>query len=224
MANTIELNAELRNEFGKGAARRVRRDNKIPAVVYGHGMDPMHITLPGHETMLALRQANVLLTLKLSDGTEQLALPKQVQRNPIRPIIEHVDLLAVKRGERVSVSIPVTIVGELAQEEDPDLVGVVNTEKNELAITAEATSIPEGIEISVEGMKIGDQIVAGDIKLPDGVELDEDAEGIVVVISLPAPEVEDAPAEGEEADGEVDEAAGVTTSEGADADGGESEE
>ncbi len=223
MANTIELNAELRNEFGKGAARRVRRENKIPAVVYGHGMDPLHVALPGHETMLALRQANVLLTLKLTDGTEQLALPKQVQRNPIRPIIEHVDLLAVKRGERVSVSIPVTVVGELAQEDDPDLVGVVNTEKNELAITAEATSIPEGIEISVEGMKIGDQILAGDVKLPEGVELDEDAEGIVVVISLPAPDVPDEPAEGEEADGEVDETEGVTTSEGAD-EGGESEE
>ena len=222
MANTIELNAELRNEFGKGAARRVRRENKIPAVVYGHGMDPLHVALPGHETMLALRQANVLLTLKLTDGTEQLALPKQVQRNPIRPIIEHVDLLAVKRGERVSVSIPVTVVGELAQEDDPDLVGVV-TEKNELAITAEATSIPEGIEISVEGMKIGDQILAGDVKLPEGVELDEDAEGIVVVISLPAPDVPDEPAEGEEADGEVDETEGVTTSEGAD-EGGESEE
>jgi len=223
VANTIELNAELRNEFGKGAARRVRRENKIPAVVYGHGMDPLHVALPGHETMLALRQANVLLTLKLTDGTEQLALPKQVQRNPIRPIIEHVDLLAVKRGERVSVSIPVTVVGELAQEDDPDLVGVVNTEKNELAITAEATSIPEGIEISVEGMKIGDQILAGDVKLPEGVELDEDAEGIVVVISLPAPDVPDEPAEGEEADGEVDETEGVTTSEGAD-EGGESEE
>lgn len=223
MANTIELNAELRDEFGKGAARRTRRDGKIPAVVYGHGMDPLHVALPGHETMLALRQANVLLTLKLADGTEQLALPKQVQRNPIRPIIEHVDLLAVKRGERVSVSIPVTIVGELAQEDDPDLVGVVNTEKNELAITAEATSIPEGIEVSVEGMKIGDQILAGDVKLPEGVELDEDAEGVVVVISLPAPEVEDEPAEGAEADGEVDETEGVTTSEGAD-EGGESEE
>lgn len=223
MANTIELNAELRDEFGKGAARRTRRAGKIPAVVYGHGMDPLHVALPGHETMLALRQANVLLTLKLADGTEQLALPKQVQRDPIRPIIEHVDLLAVKRGERVSVSIPVTVVGELAQEDDPDLVGVVNTEKNELAITAEATNIPEGIEVSVEGMKIGDQILAGDVKLPEGVELDEDAEGIVVVISLPAPEVEDEPAEGEAADGEVDETEGVTTSEGAD-EGGESEE
>lgn len=207
MANTIKLTAEARDEFGKGAARRVRRQNKVPAVLYGRGSDPIHITLPGHETMLALRTANALLSLDMPGGEEQLALPKQVQRHPVRQSIEHVDLLIVKRGERVVVSVPVVLVGEQAEADT-----LVNQERNELQVSAEATSIPAHIEVSIEGLNVGDQVLAGDVTLPEGVELAEDAEGLIVGINasiavedmLEAGEDEEGAEEADEADEDED--------------------
>lgn len=200
MADTIKLTVEARDEFGKGAARRVRRQNKVPAVLYGRGSDPIHITLPGHQTMLALRKANALLSLTMPDGKEQLALPKQVQRHPVRQSIEHVDLLIVRRGERVTVPVQVVLVGESA----PD--SLVNQERNELLVSAEATSIPAGLEVSIEGLAVGTQIMAGDVALPAGVELEDDPEALVVGINaaisveemLEAPEVVGAAAGEEE--------------------------
>src|SRR5688500_2693742 len=145
MAET-RLQAEPRTEFGKGAARRIRRDHKVPAVLYGHGTDPVHITLPGHDTMMALKHggANALLSIEL-DGASQLALPKQVQQDPIKGFLEHLDLIIVKKGEKVTVEVPVIVTGDSA----PDTL--VTVEHNSVSIEAEATHIPESIEVSVEG-------------------------------------------------------------------------
>ncbi|MGI5951113.1 MAG: 50S ribosomal protein L25/general stress protein Ctc [Brooklawnia sp.] len=196
----IKMTAEARAEFGKGAARRIRRANKVPAVLYGRGSDPVHIALPGHETMLALRQANALLNLTMPNGEEQLALPKQVSRHPVRNYIEHVDLIIVRRGERVQVQVPIVLVGEAA----PDTL--VNQDLNELLVSAEATAIPASIEVSIEGLDVGDQVLAGEVKLPEGVELEEDdPDALVVGINAPVA-VEDLLAEDEAAeDAEVDE-------------------
>lgn len=193
MPNELKLDVELRKEFGKGAARRVRRDKKIPAVLYGHGSDPVHLTLPGHETMLALRNSNALLTLVLGDSQEHLALPKQIQRHPVTNDIQHVDLVVVKRGERVVVEIPIIIVDE---DKMSDVTLVVNNERTELTVSAEATNIPREIEVSVAGFDLDSQVSAGDIKLPDGVELAEDPQTLVISISIPdeepaEPEVEE---------------------------------
>ena len=173
----IRLNAQARDEFGKGAARRLRRSHLVPAVLYGHHADPVHIALPQHETALALRQANVLLTLDLPGGTEQLALPKQVQRDPIRDSIEHVDLILVRRGEKVTVEVPLVLVGEAASET------VVNQERNVVSIQAEATNIPSEIQLSIDGLDVGSQLTLADLNLPEGSELAEDADGLVVSVS-----------------------------------------
>ncbi len=190
----VKLTAELRTEFGKGAARRIRRAHKVPAVLYGHGTDPVHITLPGHETLLALRTANALLSIDV-DGTAQLALPKQVQRDPIKHSIEHVDLVLVRSGEKVTVDIPVLIEGEAA----PETLVVVD--HNTVSIEAEATHIPQQIVISIEGLKAGTQILAGDLKLPSGSTIGMDPEALIVNItaaqSAAAAEAELAEAEAE---------------------------
>ena len=186
----VKLTAELRTEFGKGAARRIRRAAKIPAVLYGHGTDPVHITLPGHETLLALRENNALLSIDV-DGKSQLALPKQVQRDPLKGFIEHVDLLIVRRGEKVTVDITIHTEGESA----PDTVVVVD--RNELSVEAEATHIPEGIVVSVEGLEAGAQILAQDLALPEGTTLAVDPE--TMIISVSAARVEE-PAEDEAAE------------------------
>jgi large subunit ribosomal protein L25 len=172
----VKLIAESRTEFGKGAARRIRRADKIPAVLYGHGTDPIHITLPGHETLLALRTANALLSINV-DGKSQLALPKQVQRNPIKHTIEHVDLVIVRRGEKVTVDVPVHVEGEAASET------LVVVEHSAVAIEAEATHIPQSIVISVEGLEAGTQILASDLELPDGSVLAQDREALIVNIT-----------------------------------------
>jgi len=196
MADTIKLTAETRTEFGKGAARRLRRDSKIPAVLYGHGADPVHIALEGHETLLALRNANALLSIDIKGEQEQLALPKQVQRDPIKGFIEHVDLLIVRRGEKVEVEIPLSVVGEAG----PDTLVVV--EAAAVLIKAEATDIPEGIEVSVEGLEAGSQITLGELSLPEGVEIVGDLEALAVNVTNAPVEVdlgdEDEEAEGEE--------------------------
>jgi len=187
--------AEARNEFGKGAARRIRRDHKVPAVLYGHGQPPVHLTLPGHETQLALRQQNVLLTIEV-DGTDELALPKQVQRNPIRGDLEHVDLILVRRGEKVHVDITVHVVGEAA----PDSLVVL--EMSSVGVTAEATRIPESFEVSVEGLQPGTQLHARDLRLPDGVDLDVDPDQLVINITA-ATSAEQLEAELDEAQAEL---------------------
>src|SRR5687768_2391934 len=150
---TEKITAETRTEFGKGAARRIRRADKIPAVLYGHGNDPVHITLPGHDTMLALKHggANALLTLTV-DGKEQLALPKQIQRDPIKGFLEHLDLILVRKGEKVTVEIPVHLNGE------PGPDALVVTEHSTITVEAEATHIPEYVEVSIEGAEVGTQI------------------------------------------------------------------
>jgi large subunit ribosomal protein L25 len=171
-----KLVAETRTQFGKGAARKIRRDHKIPAVMYGHGSQPIHITLPGHEAMLALKQSNALLTIVL-DGKEELALAKDVQRDPIKPVIEHIDLVIVKRGEKVVVDVPVHLEGEAAPET------VVTTDHTSLQLEVEATHIPESITVSVEGLTAGTQILAGQVELPEGATLVTDPEALVVNVT-----------------------------------------
>lgn len=172
------LIAESRTEFGKGAARRIRRDHKVPAVLYGHGTDPIHVTLVGHDTMMALKHggANALLAIELNGHTE-LTLPKQVQRHPVRGELEHVDLLIVRRGEKVTVDVPLVTVGEAG----PDTL--VTLEHPTLSVEAEATNLPEAIEVSVEGVGAGGQILAKDLTLPDGVTLQADPELLVVNVT-----------------------------------------
>ena len=191
----VKLTAELRTEFGKGAARRIRRAHKVPAVLYGHGTDPIHITLPGHETLLALRQANALLSIEV-DGGSQLALPKQVQRDPIKHTIEHVDLVLVRRGEKVTVDIPVVTEGEAAPDTLVDVIA------NTVSVEAEATHIPQQIVVSVEGLEAGTQITAADLELPEGSTVQLDAEALVVNITN-APTAADIEAELAEAEAEV---------------------
>jgi large subunit ribosomal protein L25 len=172
----VKLTAELRTEFGKGAARRIRRAHKVPAVLYGHGTDPVHITLPGHETLLALRTANALLSIDV-DGNAQLALPKQVQRDPLKHSIEHVDLVLVRRGEKVTVDVAIRVEGEAAAD---TLVVVDHTT---VPVEAEATHIPTEIVVSIEGLRAGTQILAGDVKLPEGSTLAMDPEALIINIT-----------------------------------------
>ncbi|MFF3504142.1 50S ribosomal protein L25/general stress protein Ctc [Streptomyces sp. NPDC003247] len=189
----VKLAAETRTEFGKGAARRIRRDNKVPGVLYGHGSQPLHLTLPGHDLLLALRTPNVLISLDIDGKSNELAIPKAVQRDPLKGFLEHVDLLLVKRGEKVTVEIPVQTEGELAAGGN-----LLEHVLNALPVEAEATHIPEAVTVSVEGLAAGASVHAKDIKLPNGVTLavDEDA----VVLQVLAAQAEEA-AEGEAAEG-----------------------
>jgi large subunit ribosomal protein L25 len=191
------IQAEPRTEFGKGAARRIRRQDKVPAVLYGHGSDPIHVTLPGHDTMLALKHggANALLTLTV-DGKEQLALPKQVQRDPIKGFLEHLDLLIVKKGEKVTVEIPVHLNGEAS----PD--ALVVTEHPTITVEAEATHIPEFVEVSIEGAEVGTQVFVRDLEMPKGSTILADEDTLVVNITH-APTAEEVEAELEEAEAEA---------------------
>ncbi len=191
----VKLTAEMRTEFGKGAARRIRRAHKVPAVLYGHGTAPIHIALPGHETLLALRTANALLSIEV-DGISQLALPKQVQRNPLKHTIEHVDLVIVRRGEKVTVDVPVQVEGEAG----PDTLVVVD--HNSIPIEAEATNIPRQILVSVEGLPPGTQILARDLQLPTGSSVELDPETLIVNVTN-APTVEALEAELAEAEAEA---------------------
>jgi large subunit ribosomal protein L25 len=173
-----KITAEMRTEFGKGAARRIRRDHKIPAVVYGHGNDPVHLTLPGHDTMMAIKHggANALLELDI-EGQSQLALTKQVQVDPIRRVLEHIDFVAVRRGEKVTVDVPIHVTGDAASET------LVVTEHSTVQVEAEATAIPERIEVSVEGAEIGTQIHASDLVLPEGTTLLTDPGALIVNVT-----------------------------------------
>jgi large subunit ribosomal protein L25 len=171
-----KLVAIPRTKFGKGAARSIRREGNIPAVMYGHGTDPVHISLPGHQTMMALKVANALLTIEI-DGLDQLALAKDIQRDAIRPVIDHVDLVVVRLGEKVNVDVPVHVVGVAAIET------VVTVENNTVELAVEATHIPEKIEVSVEGVQAGTQILASDLVLPEGAVLVTDAETLIVNVT-----------------------------------------
>lgn len=175
----LKLAATTRTEFGKGAARRIRRAHQIPAVLYGHGAEPLHITLPGHETMLALKHSNALLTI-VCEGEKHLAIAKDVQRDAVRNVIEHVDLLTVRKGEKIAVTVAVHVVGESA----PGTIHVLEAAQG-LHVMAEATHIPESIEVSVEGMEAGTTVRGVDLVLPAGVTLVGDPEEPVLSISLP---------------------------------------
>ncbi|MDV3222367.1 50S ribosomal protein L25/general stress protein Ctc [Intrasporangium sp.] len=194
MSDATKLVAEKRTDFGKGAARKIRRAGNIPAVMYGHGTAPVHISLPGHDTFQALKHTNALLTIVV-DGKEQLALAKDVQRDPIKPVIEHVDLVVVRKGEKVTVDVSVHLEGTAAPET------VVTLDHNTLQLEALATNIPDSIVVSVEGLEAGTQILAGAVELPEGSTLVTDPEALVVnvtqAISEEALEAELAEAEAE---------------------------
>ncbi|MGO2861755.1 50S ribosomal protein L25/general stress protein Ctc [Brevibacterium sp. GP-SGM9] len=204
----FKLIAEPRDEFGKGAARRIRRSGRIPAVVYGHGGDPVHISLEGHATMMALKHANALLEIESTDGSKNvLAIARDVQIEPVRREIEHLDLIIVKRGEKIEVDVPVHVIGEAA----PGTM--VSQEESTVAILADATKLPELIEVTVEGRPAGEHLLAGQIELPAGVELVADPELLVVNVSeeaemdteSDADETDEETAEGEETAGESSE-------------------
>jgi large subunit ribosomal protein L25 len=173
----VKIQAESRSEFGKGAARRIRRDHKVPAVLYGHGTDPVHITLPGHDTMLALKTANALLLIEVEGSESLLALPKQVQRDPIKNTIEHVDLVIVKRGEKVQVEIAIHVEGEAVSGT------LVVTEAQTILVEAEATHIPDGVTVSIEGLDAGAQIHASDLVLPKGTTLAIEPETLIINVT-----------------------------------------
>jgi large subunit ribosomal protein L25 len=178
MADYTKLAADVRTKFGKGAARKLRAADKIPAVVYGHGTEPKHISLPGHETMLLVRTANAVVDLDI-EGAAQLALVKDVQRDPVRQIIEHIDLVVLRRGEKVTVDVPVVIEGE-------SFSGTIHVQDlNTVSLLVLATDIPEHVVVDVEGLEDGKQIVASELTLPEGAELETDPEALVVQIVTP---------------------------------------
>ncbi|KTR02848.1 50S ribosomal protein L25/general stress protein Ctc [Curtobacterium luteum] len=193
MADNTKLAAEVRTKFGKGAARKIRANDKIPAVVYGHGTEPKHITLPGHETMLIVRTANAIIDLDI-EGTAQLALVKDVQRDPVRQIIEHIDLVVVRRGEKVTVDVPVVVEGE-------SFSGTIHVQDlASVSLLVEATKIPEHVVVDVEGLEDGKQILASEIELPSGAELETDADALVVQIVTPRATADDIAADEEAAE------------------------
>ena len=193
LSNKIE--AELRTSFGKGVARKLRSAGKVPAVVYGHGTDPKHVSLPGHEVALLLRKANAILDLQI-EGESQLALVKDVQKDPVRQIIEHIDLIVLRKGERVEVDVAVHVEGE------PVAGTIAELDAKTVTIEALATSIPERIIVDVEGLEAGTHVYAKDLDLPEGAVLLSDADLLVVAVSIPAeqdlgeePEAAEEPAE-----------------------------
>ncbi|MCW2528494.1 MAG: ribosomal protein L25/ral stress protein Ctc [Pseudonocardiales bacterium] len=174
----LRMSAERRTEFGKGFARRTRKSGKIPAVLYGHGLDPQHLALPGREFTLAVKRggANVLLTLDI-DGVEALAIPKAIQRHAIKGTFDHVDLIAVRRGEKITVDVTIVIEGEVAPG------AIFAQEANSVSIEADATNIPTEVVLSIEGLEPGTQITAGDLVLPTGTTLIVPADHLILVVS-----------------------------------------
>lgn len=197
--------AELRDSFGKGYARRLRAAGKIPAVIYGHGTDPVHVALPGHQVALLIRRANAVLELEV-DGTQQLTLVKDVQKDPVHQIIEHIDLLVVKKGEKIQVDVPIVVTGE-------SFAGtIVNLDNTTVLLEVEATHIPQHIEVDIEGLQEGAHITAADLKLPKGTSLVTDAETLIVAITTPS---------GPSADDEAADAASAAAGEEAGAESGD---
>ncbi|MGQ1797900.1 50S ribosomal protein L25/general stress protein Ctc [Kocuria oceani] len=200
MVDTIRIPAETRSDFGKGYARRIRANDQIPAVVYGHGAEPKHVVIPGHITMLAVRNRNAVLELQLDGGTE-LVMVKDVQRHATRPEILHIDLLAVRRGEKVEAEIPVHVIGEV------DADAVHNVEENTLTVEADALNMPEHVTINLDGHGVGDHVYAADVRLPEGVSMVSDPELLVINVAAPqAADLGESPAEGTEAADEAAEA------------------
>jgi len=184
----VRIVAEPRTEFGKGPARRIRSAGRVPAVLYGHGTETRHVTLPGHQLLMALKTPNVLIEVEGLSDRPQLTLPKAVQRDPIRGDIEHVDLILVRRGEKVTVEVPVQVTGEI------ESGGLLDQQMVRLSVEAEATQIPQGITVDVEGMEIGASVHAKDLDLPSGVTLVADPEALVLHV-LAAPTAEQIEAE-----------------------------
>ncbi|MCX7521825.1 50S ribosomal protein L25/general stress protein Ctc [Microbacterium sp. STN6] len=184
--------AERRDSFGKGAARKIRAAGKIPAVIYGHGAEPQHVTLPGHQISLLLRRANAVLELDI-EGKSQLVLVKDVQKDPVLQIIEHLDLIVVRKGEKVHVEVPVHLEGE------PFSGTIAMLEVQTLRLEVEATHIPNRVVVNIEGAEEGTQILAGGIELPKGATLGDDPELLIVNIVVPS---RAAAAEGTEAETE----------------------
>jgi large subunit ribosomal protein L25 len=176
MADDNKLVAEARDNFGKGAARKIRAAGKIPAVIYGHGTDPIHVTLPGHEVGLILRKANQVLDLDIA-GKSQLALVKDVQKDPVRQIIEHLDLIVVRKGEKVTIDVPVHVEGETV----PGTTAAQDA--NTISLEAEATNIPERVVVNVEGLEAGTQILAKDLVLPEGSTLIVDPDTLIINVT-----------------------------------------
>jgi large subunit ribosomal protein L25 len=213
----VKIAAETRDEFGKGAARRIRREGKVPAVLYGHGNQTRHLTLPGHDMMLALKTPNVLLRLEgLRNGSE-IALPKAVQRDPIKGFLEHVDLILVRRGEKVTVEVPIRVSGDIAPGET-----MLNQLLVQIPLEADATNIPQGIDVDVEGMDLGDAVHASDLELPAGVTLQVEPDTLVLhVIAQQAAEEPEEEEEGAEEAPEALEARAETPAEGGNGQGEE---
>lgn len=212
----VSISAEPRTEFGKGPSRRVRQQGKVPAVIYGHHADPQHVILPGHQVLMALRTANVLIRLEGLPGGPQLALPKAVQRDPIKGWVEHVDLIMVRQGEKVEVEVPVTVTGEV----EPG--GLLDQQLVQVTLEAEATHIPTAIEVDVAGMAIGQAVHASDLRLPAGVSLAVEPDVLVLHV-IAAPTAAEIEAELGEAEPEAAEAE-AAAAEGAEAEGGAAEE
>lgn len=174
-----KVSVELRHNFGKGFARRLRAAGKIPAVVYGHGTDPVHVALPGHQISLLVRRANVLLELDI-EGTDELVIVKDVQKDPVHQIIEHIDLLVVKKGEKLQVEVPIVVVGE-------SFAGtIVNLDNATVLLEVEATHIPENIEVDIDGLEEGAHITAADLTLPKGASLAGEPDTLILAITVPA--------------------------------------
>jgi large subunit ribosomal protein L25 len=208
--------ASYRKEFGKGAARKLRAAGHIPAVIYGHGEAPTHVSLPGHETTLIVRKANALIDLNI-DGDDKLVLVKDVQRDPVRQVIEHLDLVVVRKGEKVTVDVAIHVEGE------PFSGTMVQLEAQSVSLEADATNIPEFISVSVEGLEEGTQIPAGDLVIPEGSSLLTDPEALIVIITLPAKAEDSAPAEATEEGAEAPAEAEASGGEEAPSEGSDSE-
>ena len=205
----VRISAEPRTEFGKGPARRTRRQGRVPAIIYGHGTDTRHVTLPAHQLMMALKTSNVLIRIDGLPGGNQLVLPKAVQRHPIRGAVEHIDLIMVRRGEKVTVDVQVQVTGEVFSG------GLLDQQLVQVAVEAEATNIPGAFEVDIEGMEIGAAVHAGELTLPAGVTLVTDPEALVLhVLAAPTaeqleadlgevPAAEEVPPSPEEAGGEA---------------------
>jgi len=189
----VTINGVVRTEFGKGASRRARRDGMVPAVIYGHGEKPRHVVLPARELGNALKTSNVLLDVVL-DGQTELTLPKAVVRDPLKSTLEHVDLLLVRRGEKVVVSVPVHTYGKY------DADGILEHVHTTIEIEVEATNIPAELKLSLEGMKAGESKHADEVELPEGAKLASDPTMVVAHLSIRSAQVEEpvvaAPAEG----------------------------
>lgn len=197
-----KIAAVSRSEFGKGAARRTRRAGLVPAVLYGHGTDPVHLSLPAHELALALRVANAVLEISIDGGKSQLALAKQVQRHPVKPEIEHLDLVIVRKGEKVTVEVALVVVGTHPSD------AMVVMDQQTIALEAEATHIPTEVDVDITGLEIGATITAGDLKLPTGAVFNGEATDLILSIQATPTQSEEGEeaAEGEGAAAEAEQA------------------